>query len=124
MNRIINKFKSYKKDKLPKFQKLSNNNVIKKESMCTICLEDITNNNVKLDCSHEFHFHCLVSIIINTNNFNQCPNCRQMFKVPNVAFEINKKDRKIKTLETEIQLSKIEMRLILDLLEAYNHGSL
>jgi len=50
---------------------------------CIICFEEITINNYKLNCGHEYHLDCLqthFNIIINNINFNNnklnCPTCR------------------------------------------------
>lgn len=121
---IIKKIQKYKNIyKKIKFQKMNDNeyihegneetiesNIKNNENICTICLEQIINNNVKLKCSHEFHLHCLVSVILNTNKFNECPNCRTIFKVPNTAREIHKKDTKINELEYNINLCNSEIK--------------
>jgi hypothetical protein len=45
----------------------------KKEVICTICLDKINENNVKLICNHNFHKKCLDKwLSIN----NSCPLCR------------------------------------------------
>lgn len=41
---------------------------------CTVCLEPIVNNHIKLNCDHIFHKNC-ISPWFNNNN-NTCPTCR------------------------------------------------
>jgi hypothetical protein len=40
---------------------------------CSICYEDLTNNEVKIGCGHMFHNKCLIQWIITKNT---CPICR------------------------------------------------
>ncbi len=61
-NSCVEKFKTV----LPSLPIINND-------VCSICLGD--NNDVKLDCSHEFHIQCLKDYKNETNK-NQCPNCR------------------------------------------------
>lgn len=48
--------------------------------VCSICLESITNNSsvIILECSHSFHFNCILQNSISNNNqfVDSCPNCR------------------------------------------------
>ncbi|XP_060191664.1 uncharacterized protein LOC132621417 [Lycium barbarum] len=51
-------------------------------SDCSICLEDITNNNgrrsiAKLQCGHFFHLDCIGSEF-NVRGVMRCPNCREV----------------------------------------------
>lgn len=41
---------------------------------CSICLSDISENKIILNCEHEFHFNCLNEWI---NRNNSCPLCRK-----------------------------------------------
>jgi hypothetical protein len=72
-NTINNKFdfknKCFKcNDKILK----SSSDIIK----CSICLEDIFENEFKTKCNHSFHTRCLSKWLKNANN---CPNCRTNF---------------------------------------------
>ena len=39
---------------------------------CCICLENISNKKIKLDCNHLFHYDCISKI-----KNNKCPLCRE-----------------------------------------------
>ena len=41
---------------------------------CSICLGDIVNEKIILNCNHEFHFNCLTEW---TRRRNNCPLCRR-----------------------------------------------
>lgn len=55
-------------------------NVVKKQQCC-VCLENMEEYGiVKLDCKHNIHIKCFLSIIgINANYSKKCPYCRQKF---------------------------------------------
>mmetsp|Transcript_95470 Transcript_95470/g.205982 ORF Transcript_95470/g.205982 Transcript_95470/m.205982 type:complete len:108 (-) Transcript_95470:156-479(-) len=44
---------------------------------CVICLEDLTNDKITLECSHAFHYKCLKNWFVK-NKIN-CPYCRKDF---------------------------------------------
>ena len=44
---------------------------------CSICLEELLDKNIKLDCGHKYHYDCILKI-----NDNSCPLCRR--KIVNV----------------------------------------
>ena len=37
----------------------------------SICLEELMNKTIKLDCGHKYHYNCILKI-----NNNSCPLCR------------------------------------------------
>ena len=48
---------------------------------CSICLEDIKENNIikKLSCGHSYHFNCFKKLVLNHGNFfTPCPLCREL----------------------------------------------
>tara|TARA_B100001094_G_C18159927_1_gene788649 strand:+ start:733 stop:1359 length:627 start_codon:yes stop_codon:yes gene_type:complete len=49
---------------------------------CSICLEQISENDTikTLSCNHQFHYHCFLSYAMKTSGviFVQCPLCREM----------------------------------------------
>ena len=54
-------------------------------SICSICLEEVTNNvNVSItQCGHKFHCSCMLSI--HRNNIGiSCPLCRTLLVIPSV----------------------------------------
>jgi hypothetical protein len=48
----------------------------KMEDVCSICLDDYSNNRIILECNHCLHRDCLKQLI-NSNNEKKCPLCRQ-----------------------------------------------
>ena len=48
-------------------------NMIKTDRNCTICLENLTDNIIKLKCSHLYHKECIKNWIKKKPN---CPMCR------------------------------------------------
>ncbi len=62
---------------------------LKNDDVCSICLDN--NNDVKLDCGHEFHIQCLKDYKKETNK-NKCPNCR----AENMLYGSKKKSKKSK----------------------------
>lgn len=62
------------------------------DTTCPICLENIENNNIKLNCNHIFHKNCYNKLVCtNSTLFINCPICRQInynFK----TFKNNKKN--------------------------------
>ena len=45
------------------------------DDVCSICLENLENNIIKLDCNHIYHIRCINMWIIYNNNI-ECPLCR------------------------------------------------
>lgn len=43
---------------------------------CTICLEDLKDNIIKLECDHSFHQLCIDESLSHSNN--KCPLCRNV----------------------------------------------
>ena len=41
---------------------------------CTICLDNIENNCIKLECGHYFHMNCIRNWMLRRNT--TCPICR------------------------------------------------
>jgi len=48
---------------------------------CSICLDDIGDNKVKLDCNHHFHQNCIKSWY---NRKHNCPLCRKIIIIRNM----------------------------------------
>ncbi|CAG9331354.1 unnamed protein product [Blepharisma stoltei] len=52
----------------------------KKSEECPYCMDDLSDDDTKLECSHQFHKTCLMEIVNKTKNMNQteinCPMCR------------------------------------------------
>ncbi len=62
---IVNTYNHYSEENL----------VISTPTKCSICLENISNENKKkLSCNHEFHKDCIITWLRQQNT---CPNCRQ-----------------------------------------------
>lgn len=48
--------------------------MLQDSEVCTICLESIYDNEIRLSCGHAFHSHCIQQWTSQT-----CPNCRQSY---------------------------------------------
>ena len=48
------------------------------ENECSICLESMTTNIIKLKCNHYFHNKC-IKLLYNTYHRNNCPLCRETY---------------------------------------------
>ena len=61
----------------------SNNNSSKKYDECVICLEDLINNIVVLDCNHKYHYDCIQCWFLKKNKL-KCPLCRCDSEIVNI----------------------------------------
>lgn len=81
---------------------------LKQVEHCTICIDKITNtdNICKLDCGHIFHFNCLLTSILISDQYDKCPNCRKKYDLPS-SYDIYtqlKKNNKLLQEESDILL--------------------
>jgi hypothetical protein len=82
-----NKYIEFSKQMLiPCFQ--SNNNKLSEENIntnkCSICLENLNINCVKISCKHEFHIECINTWCTTlANRQHTCPDCREVFILDN-----------------------------------------
>lgn len=53
----------------------------KNEDNCSICLDQMRNNNIILPCNHKFHNKCIKKLFITFHD-NKCPLCRAKYKYP------------------------------------------
>lgn len=53
------------------------------ENICSICLSQLNDDQIELECAHVLHRKCLVQLIISSHEKNQvyrCPLCRTELK--------------------------------------------
>lgn len=62
-------------------------NVSKKYEECIICLEDLKNNIVVLNCNHRYHYVCIQSWFLKKNTL-KCPLCRCDSEIVNILDNI------------------------------------
>ena len=47
---------------------------------CSICLENLETDVVKLNCQHHFHYKCINQWFNKHKNIVECPMCRKIYK--------------------------------------------
>ena len=61
------------------------------ENLCSICIENIIDNNISLPCEHIFHIACILrwaSVQITNKLFTTCPFCKVHYNFPVLAKKI------------------------------------
>ena len=61
------------------------------EDLCSICIENIIDNNISLPCEHIFHIACILrwaSVQITNKLFTTCPFCKVHYNFPVLAKKI------------------------------------
>ena len=71
------------------------------DEKCTLCVDVIkeTDGIGKLGCGHTFHINCLQSLVLLSDQYDRCPNCRKSFEVPNHYDIFLNMKKEIKILE-------------------------
>ena len=47
------------------------------DNICLVCMDELDDNYIKLDCNHKFHYDCIFqSYNMITNKRRECPYCR------------------------------------------------
>jgi len=110
--KLMDKILRRKNRSIQDFSQLNVQNIKRNISRerCTICLNEIEDNEVKLECKHKFHFYCLILLILKTKQGDKCPNCRNKIKLPELIYDIKKRTEHIKKLEEQLKLCAIEIK--------------
>ena len=102
----INKYKS----KIDYFQNIINNFELN-NYVCSICIENIDNNNNNLciiNCGHSFCKNCLTNYVIQQDKKCKCPICRESFLLNNVYVPIKNSDDIDKIIIKGSKLNKLK----------------
>ena len=92
-------------------------------SSCSICIEQISNEKVSLECNHEFCTNCLKEYLeytIKSENKNSidCPNCRQSIKetgnveIDEIVNNLSKKEIIDSSYDIMVRLNSIMCEII------------
>lgn len=91
------------------------------DDVCTICLENIVNNNfIETICKHKFHRNCYLKL-----KDNKCPNCRNTTPNPNYILNLQYKKFEgniIKNPESYISHMLYKISYYNDTLKNYKKG--
>ena len=71
---------------------------------CIICLEDLKENIVILNCKHRYHYSCIQQWFFKKKSLS-CPMCRGESEIVNILNETHKKG-------TNMDMPKIKLRRI------------
>jgi hypothetical protein len=110
---------------------IDNNIDISNEVICSICIENITNNNILLPCNHTFHITCILkwaTFQISRKRETTCPLCKDVYEFSILAKKIvayhiqTIKDiiNQLKFVLEKGQLSRLGRRRITKLKNNYN----
>ncbi len=58
------------------------------DDLCSICLEELKDNYMVINCNHIFHEKCIHQL--TQYNINKCPLCRTVLILPICKLELNK----------------------------------
>tara|TARA_Y100001970_G_C13888374_1_gene677385 strand:+ start:471 stop:767 length:297 start_codon:yes stop_codon:yes gene_type:complete len=84
----------------------SKNDSSKNYDECVICLEDLKNNVVVLDCNHKYHYDCIQSWYLKKNVL-KCPLCRCESEIVNI---INTKVEVSTNIQDKPRLNRIDFQ--------------
>ena len=71
---------------------------------CVICLEDLKENIVVLNCKHRYHYQCMQQWFLKKGRLS-CPMCRGESEIINILNETHKTN-------TNVNMPKIKLRRI------------
>ena len=108
INKIKNDINKYK-SKIGYFQNIINNLELN-NCVCSICIENINNNNnlCIINCGHSFCKNCLTNYVIQQDKKYKCPICRNSFLLNNVYLPIKNENDIDKVIIKGSKLNKLK----------------